>query len=191
MEQDLFDVLTGLEMEAETERLRGGSAQILDLNAARLLAVLAVSNKAKTIVEVGAGTGYSTLWLAHAAIRTGGRVISCEIDPAKAAQAQANLQKAGVAGVVELLSGDARDLLRGRDEAVDFLFINGQNSQYETYFDVVYKQMGVGALVVANGVVAHQDELADYTTYVQNHPNLESVTVPLGEGLELTVKTGE
>jgi caffeoyl-CoA O-methyltransferase len=101
------------------------------------------------------------------------------------------LDRAGMAGYVEILPGDARDTLRQRDEAVDFLFLDGDNSQYETYFDVVYKQMGVGGIVVANGVVSDEDELADYTTYVQNHPNLESVTVPIGNGLEVSVKISE
>ena len=51
--------------------------------------------------------------------------------------------------------------------------------------------MGVGAMIVADDVVEEENELADYTTYVQNHPNLESVTVPLDKGLEVTVKMAE
>jgi len=183
MEQELFDVLSELEMKA--------GAEIIPYEAAKMASILAVSNKAKTIVEVGSGKGYATLWLAYAASLTGGQVIACEIDPAKAEQTRINLDQAGMAGYVEILSGDARDALRQRDEAVDFLFLDGDNSQYETYFDVVYKQMGVGAMIVASGVVSDEDELADYTTYVQNHPNLESVTVPIGDGLEVSVKISE
>jgi predicted O-methyltransferase YrrM len=184
MKQELFDVLSDLEM-------RGDAAGILSYEAAKLLSILAVSNKARTIVEVGSGVGYATLWLAYAASLTGGKVLTCELDPAKAEETRRNLEKAGVAAQVELLSGDAREVFRPRDEAVDLLFLDAKNSQYETYFDVVYKQMGVGAMIVANGVVADESELADYTTYVQNHPNLESVTVPVGDGLEISVKISE
>jgi predicted O-methyltransferase YrrM len=81
--------------------------------------------------------------------------------------------------------------LRQRSEPVDLLFIDGASGQYETYFDVVYKRMGIGAMVIADDVVENENELADYVTYVQNHPNLESVTVPLGRGLEVTVKISE
>ena len=81
--------------------------------------------------------------------------------------------------------------MRQRSEPVDLLFIDGEFGHYETYFDVVYKRMNIGSMVVADKVVAHENELADYTTYVQNHPNLESVTVPLGQGLEITVKISE
>ncbi len=183
MEQELFDVLSELEMQA--------GSNIVPYQAAKMAAIMAVSNKARVIVEVGSGVGYTTLWLAYAASLTGGQVITCELDPAKVETTRANLDRAGMAGYVEILPGDARDTLRQRDEAVDFLFLDGENSQYETYFDVVYKQMGVGGMVVANGVVSDEDELADYTTYVQNHPNLESVAVPVGNGLEVSVKISE
>jgi predicted O-methyltransferase YrrM len=189
MDQALFNVISGLEMQAEKERLQTGKTTIPDPDAAKLLSILAVSNKANMIVEVGSGVGYTTLWLAYAASLTGGRVITCELDPAKAATVRTNLEKGGLAERVEILTGDAREVLRHRDEPVDFLFIDGQNSQYETYFDVVYKQMSVGATVVAGGVVTDEDELADYVTYVQNHPSLESITVPVGDGLEVSVKT--
>jgi len=74
MEQELFDVLSELEMKA--------GAEIIPYEAAKMASILAVSNKAKTIVEVGSGKGYATLWLAYAASLTGGQVIACEIDPA-------------------------------------------------------------------------------------------------------------
>ncbi|MCL4303424.1 MAG: O-methyltransferase [Anaerolineae bacterium] len=183
MEQELFDTLAELEMRA--------AQLIMDPDSAKFLSILAISNKAETIVEVGSGLGYSTLWLAYAASVTGGKVITCEIDPAKAAETQANLAKANLAESVEVLVGDARELLRQRSEPVDLLFIDGDYGQYETYFDVVYKRMNIGSMVVADKVVAHENDLSDYTTYVQNHPNLESVTVPVGQGLEITVKISE
>jgi predicted O-methyltransferase YrrM len=186
MEQELFDVLSELEMRNEQAR-----SDALEPDSAKFVSLLAISKKAKSLVEVGSGVGYSTLWLAYAASVTGGKLVSCEIDPVKAAEARANLQKAGLANYAEILSGDARELLRHQSEPVDFLLIDAEHGQYETYFDVVYKRMGVGAVVVADDVVAQENNLADYTTYVQNHPNLESVTLPLGQGLEFSVKTAE
>ena len=84
MEQELFDVLSALEMRAEKERMQQGETEIMDPDAAKFVSLLAVSKNAKSIVEVGSGVGYSTLWLAYAALATGGKVITCEIDPAKA-----------------------------------------------------------------------------------------------------------
>lgn len=195
MEAELFDVLTRLERQDQQERSKNlPSAErirAMDPEAAKLVSMLAVSNKAQYIVEVGSGAGYSTLWLAYAASITGGKVITCEIDPAKAAQVRANLTEADLDDYVEVLTGDARDLLRQRDEPVDFLLLDAVKSQYETYFDVVYKRMGVGAMIVADNATSHGDELLDFITYMQNHPSLESVTVPLARGLEITVKIAE
>lgn len=192
MEPELFEVLTELEQRDRQERQQKlppeQRIRAMDPEAAKFVAILAISSKAKNIVEIGAGVGYSTLWLAYAASLTGGVVITYEIDPARANAAQANFERAGVADRVQILIGDARDLLRQRSEPIDFVFIDGTKSQYETYFDVVYKQMGVGATIVADNVISHEDELADYVTYMQNHPNLESVTAPVGRGLEITVK---
>ncbi len=192
MEQELFDTINELENQDQKERALGlpSSQRIraMDPAGAKLLSTLAVASKAQHIVEIGGGVGYSTLWLAYAASITGGKVVTCEINPAKAEQLKANMVKAGVAGLVEVLTGDARELLRQREDPVDFVFIDGEKGQYETYFDVVYKRMGVGAVVVADNVISHENELADYTTYVQNHPNLESVTVPVTRGLEVSVK---
>ncbi len=189
MEQELFDTLSALEMQADKERLQQGETEIMDYEAAKYVSLLAVSQQAKSIVEVGSGIGYSTLWLAYAASITGGKVVTCELDPAKAEQTQANLQKADLADYVEVLTGDARELFRHRDEAVDFLLIDADYGQYETYFDVLYKRMQLGSTIVAADVIEAENDLADYTTYAQNHPNLESVTIPLGQGLEFTVKT--
>ena len=192
MEQELFDILSELEMRDEDERRQNLSSaeriRAVHPDSGKLLSMLAISKKAQSMVEVGSGVGYSTLWLAYAASITGGKLVTCEIDPVKANQTRANLEQANLSGCVEVLTGDALDLLRQQTEPVDFLFIDGTKAQYETYFDVVYKRMGVGAMIVADNVVSHENELADYVTYVQNHPNLESVTAPIGRGLEISVK---
>lgn len=193
MEQKLFNVLSKLEMRNEKEKLNRlpDSQRIhpLDPDSAKLLSMLAVSKKAKYIVEVGSGVGYSTLWLAYAVSLTGGKLVTCEIEAAKAAETQDNITQANLSNYVEILTGDAREVLRHYNDAVDLLFIDANAKQYETYFDVVYKQMDAGGMIVADDVVTLESDLADYVSYVQNHPNLESVTVPLGDGLEITVKT--
>lgn len=184
MDQELFNTMTKLEMN-------GARDGILNFDSAKLISMLAISKKAQMIVEMGSGVGYSTLWLGYAASKTGGKVVTCEIDPDKSAQTQQNVADAGLADYVEVLTGDARELMRHRDEPVDLLFIDGDSGQYETYMDVVYKRMGTGSMIIADDVIENENELSDYVTYVQNHPNLESVTVPVGDGLEISVKTTE
>ena len=192
MESRVIEVLARLEMRDEQERARGlpGSERIQALHpdSGRLLYVLALALGAKHIVEVGTSHGYSTLWLAAAAQANGGKVITCDINPERIAAARQNFADAGLGGVIEILEGDARDTLRGRSEPVDLLFIDSTKSYYETFFDVVYPRMVKGGIVVADNVLSHRDELEDYISYVENHPNLESVSVPIGRGLEISVK---
>ncbi len=190
MDQAILDVMAKIEMRNEREKLRGLSdgADALDPAAAKLLYILAIGSKAKHIVEVGAGVGYSTLWLAAAAKASGGRVTTCEINSAMAAEARRNIEEAELTDYVEILVGDARQTLRGQDGPVDFHFIDATFGHYETFLDVVYKRLAVGSLVIVDNVVENAFEVDDYITYVQNHPNLDSQTVSIGDGLEITVR---
>jgi predicted O-methyltransferase YrrM len=119
-----------------------------------------------------------------------GKVVTCDTNLERLAAARDNFAEAGLADVIEILEGDARETLRGRTEPVDLLFIDTTKSYYETYFDIVYQRLVKGGLVIADNAVSHQDELEDYVSYVENHPNLESVMVPIGRGLEISVKLG-
>lgn len=190
MEQAIIDVMAEIEMRNEREKLRGVADGIdaLDPDAAKLLYIIAVGAKAKNIVEVGTGSGYATLWLAAAAKILGGKVVTCEIDEAKTVEARSNFEKAGLADAIEIVTGDARSTLREQEGPVDLLFIDGESGQYETYFDVVYKRLEIGSLVIADNVVESAFELDDYITYVQNHPNLDSQTIRIGDGLEVSVR---
>jgi caffeoyl-CoA O-methyltransferase len=194
MEPEVIEVMARLEARDQKERAQGlpGSQrlQALHPDSGRLIYVLALATGAKTLVEVGTSQGYSTLWLAAAAKINGGRVITCDLRPQRIAVARQNFAAAGLEDVIEILEGDARETLRGRDEPVDLLFIDAQKSYYESFFDVVYPRLAKGALVIADNVLSHRDELEDYISYVENHPNLESSMVPIGRGLEISVKLG-
>jgi predicted O-methyltransferase YrrM len=180
-------------MRDEKERRQGlpGSQRIQALHpdSAKFLYLTAMGLKAKNIVEIGTNRGYSTIWLALVAEKYGGNVITCEIDPARAEEAQGYFEKAGLSQYIKILVGDARQTLRNQTGPVDLLFIDAAKAQYETYFDIVYKRLGMGNMIIADNAISHDDELLDYITYVQNHPNLESITVPIGRGLEMSVKT--
>jgi caffeoyl-CoA O-methyltransferase len=192
MEPEVLDVIARLEMRDQQERTLGlvgpDRIQAVHPDSGRLLYVLALAKEAKRIVEIGTSHGYSTLWLAAAAKVNGGRVVTCDINPERIAAARQNFADAGLADMIEILEGDARETLRGRSEPVDLLFIDSEKSYYETFFDAVYQRLVKGGMVVADNAVSHQDELEDYISYVENHPNLESARVPIGRGLEISVK---
>jgi len=192
MEPEVLEVMARLEMRDQEERAKElpgpERIQALHPESGRLIYVLALSKRAKNIVEIGTSHGYSTLWLASAARAIGGMVVTCDANAERIAAARRNFADAGLADVIEILEGDAREALRDRDEPVDLVLIDAEKSYYETYFDVVYQRLVKGGMVIADNVLSHQDELEDYILYVENHPNLESVMVPIGRGLEISVK---
>jgi caffeoyl-CoA O-methyltransferase len=192
MESEVIEVMARLEMRDERERAQklpgSGRIQALHPDAGRFVYVLALAKGAKSIVEVGTSHGYSTLWLAAAAKVNGGKVVTHDSNLERIAAARKNFADAGLADVIEIVEGDARETLRHRTEPVDLLFIDAEKSYYETFFDAVYQRLVKGSVVVADNAISHQDELEDYISYVENHPNLESSLVPIGRGLEVSVK---
>jgi len=193
MDSKVIEVFTRLEKRDQEERARGlpGSQRIQSIHpdSARLLYLLALTKGAKSIVEVGMSHGYSTLWLASAARINGGKVVAHDMNSERIAAARRNFAEAGLTDWIEIVEGDAHQTLRRRAEPVDLLFIDiSEKSAYRVVFDLIYPRLVKGGLVVADNVLSHPDELADYITYVQNHPDLASATIPTGRGLEVTVR---
>jgi predicted O-methyltransferase YrrM len=143
------------------------------------------------VLEVGAGRGYSTIWLGAGVRYLGGRVLSLEKDPETAAEWRRNVEEAGLAEWVELIEGDALETLPRILDVFDVVFIDAAKDEYEPYFDLVRPKLEPGALVVADNVLSHPEELARYVAARHADPTVVSVTVPLDRGLELTAVLSE
>jgi len=170
----------------ETER----SKRMLNItpDTGRLLWILVQAHRATRILEIGTSNAYSTIWLADAARATGGRVTTLEADPAKVDLAGDNLAKAGVASWVEIRPGRAVDTLAGLPGPYDFVFLDADRPSYLRYLELTIPKLVTGGLLVADNVVSHATELAEYLARVKSHPALFSVTVPVGKGEEISLK---
>jgi predicted O-methyltransferase YrrM len=125
-------------------------------NQGKLLHVLARSINAKRILEVGTLGGYSTIWLARA-LAPGGKMITLEYEPKHAKVAQANIERAGLAHLVEIRLGKAIDSLpkiaaEGRD-AFDLVFIDADKPGNADYFAWAVKLTRPGGLIIVDNVV--------------------------------------
>jgi predicted O-methyltransferase YrrM len=156
---------------------------------AELLGVLIRATGARRILELGTSNGYSTIWLADAAEATGGRVVSCDLDPARTELARANLGSAGLADRVELRVEDAAVALANSDDgAWEFIFLDAERRLYNDYVrDLVRTLAPAGALAVDN-VVSHEHELVDFTELIEAEPAFTQTVVPVGAGLRLAVR---
>ena len=154
----------------------------------RLLWIMVRATRATRILEVGASNAYSTIWLADAARETGGRVITLELNPEKVKLARENLARAGVADRVEIRQGRAAETLAAIPGPFDFVFLDADRPSYRTYLELVVPKLARGGLLVADNVTSHPQELVEYLTLVKSHPGLFSVTVPIGNGEEVSLK---
>jgi predicted O-methyltransferase YrrM len=183
-------VLARLEAEDADERERGVARELRSRQVARttgqfLFALVAPQTDCE-VLEIGGSRGYSTIWLAAGVRYLGGRVLSLEADPAKCEAWRANIAEAGLEETVELVEGDAFETLPAIDDVFDVVFIDAEKDQYEPLFDLARPKVEPGALFVADNVLSHEETLVAYSRARQADPTLESVTVPLDRGLELS-----
>jgi predicted O-methyltransferase YrrM len=139
------------------------------------------------VLEIGASRGYSTLWLAAGVRFLGGRVLSLEHDPAKIDAWHRNIAEAGLEEWAELRPGDARETVPLLDDVFDLVFLDAEKEEYEDLFRLARRKLEPAAIVVADNVLSHAETLGAYSRTRQADPTLESVTVPLDRGLELSV----
>lgn len=168
--------------------------------------VMLKAMRARKILEVGTSTGYSTLWFSDAIRYTDGSfgkpIITIEGNPAKIKRAKKNFEDAGVARIIEIRQGAAADVLkemladyRKADNAVpfDFVFIDADKENAINYFELVFPMVRTGGIIAADNITSPQScvaEMARYSRYVKGRQGVESVTVPIGMGEEITIKLG-
>ena len=132
----------------------------------QLLHILAQTQGAKSILEVGTLGGYSTIWLARA-LPPGGRLLTLEINPATAKVARANLARAGLDGVVEVRVGPALDSLRElcarKAPPFDLVFIDADKVNNPEYFRAALELTRSGSLIIVDNVVRDGEILDEHT----------------------------
>jgi caffeoyl-CoA O-methyltransferase len=162
----------------------------------RLLALLVRLTRAKKVLEIGTAIGYSTIWLARACP---GRVVTIEYNEQIAQEARRNISEAGLGRRVRVLVGDGMDLVPTLRTKFDFLFLDAEKHQYRALLDLALPKLTRGALIVTDNVlwsgrVAQSDPdettqaIREFNEYVRNHPALETVIVPVRDGLALSRK---
>jgi predicted O-methyltransferase YrrM len=118
----------------------------------KLLHLLARAIGARRILEVGTLGGYSTIWLARALPREG-RLTTIERDPRAAQVARANVERARLARAVELVEGDAREVLAAIDDVFDLVFLDADKRSNPVYLREAMRLVRPGSLIVADNVV--------------------------------------
>lgn len=153
----------------------------LEPPSAEFICALAAGVGARRILEIGGSSGISTIALAAAARHTGGRLVSIEIEPPRQAQARETLARLGLHTFVDFVLEDTAAVLP-RQADLDFALIDCEKGDYVRFFDLL--RMRTGAIVVADNIISH--DLKDYVEHVRSLPGVESITLAVGKGLEVT-----
>ena len=153
----------------------------LEPASAEFICTLACGLGAKQLLEIGGSSGLSTIALAAAARETGGRLISLEIEPTRQDLSRRRLQELGLAGRVDLLLADAGKVLQQFHD-LEFVLIDCEKDDYVRFLSML--NLAKGAVVVADNIISHS--LHDYVQAVRDYPDVESVTLPVGKGLEVS-----
>jgi predicted O-methyltransferase YrrM len=154
---------------------------------ARLLYMLARSAGATSVVEFGTSLGISTLHLA-AALRDngGGRVVTTEFEPSKAARARQNFAAAGLDDLIELREGDAmQTLARDLPGHIDLVLLDGAKGLYPAILTLLTERLRPGALIVADNADRSPEYLARVRSTASGY-----TSVPFAEDVELSMRTG-
>ena len=155
----------------------------------RFMRLLVVTSGAKRALEIGAASGYSAIWIGLGMRETGGKLVTIEYDNARAQQAMANIKKAGLSDVVQVISGDAFAEIPKLAGTFDFVFCDAWKRDYQKFFTMVFPRMDKGGLFLGHNVINKRDEMSDFLKTIHTSPAvISSIVSPSGEGMSVTYK---
>ena len=160
--------------------------------------IMLKSIHAKNILEIGMSVGYSGLWFADAIISNtqNGQIITIDREQFKIDSATRNFEEAGVSSLIKIREGEARKILREIKEEFgenyfDFIFIDADKESYIEYFDLCLPLVRKGGIIGADNILFPErfnEMMTNYLSHVRSNPNVQSVTVPIDNGEEVTIK---
>jgi predicted O-methyltransferase YrrM len=154
----------------------------------RVLRILTEAMGAKHVVEIGTSNGYSGIWICLALIKTGGKLITHDIDEGRAALARENFKRAGVENHVTLVLGDAHETVKQIKEPIDLLFLDADKEGYVDYLNKLLPLVRPGGLVLAHNTNM-RGAMRIYNETVTSHPELETVFIHKeGAGMGISLK---
>lgn len=171
-----------------------------------LLRVLITMSRPEKILEIGTAIGYSAIIMAGA-MPNDAHITTIENYEKRIPIARENIQKSGYGDRIELIEGDALEVLPGLKDKYDFVFMDAAKGQYMNYLDMIIDKVNVGGVIVCDNVLQEGDivksrygierrnrtihaRMRDYLYTIKNMPELESTVVPIGDGITISVMKG-
>ena len=155
----------------------------------RCLRVLVGATNARQVLEIGAASGYSAIWIGLGLRQTGGKLTTIEFDPIRAKEAAANVQRAGLSDIVRVVQGDAFQEVPKVAGTFDLVFLDAWKPDYRKFFELVFPRVSPGGLFLAHNVINKKNDMLDFLAAIEKHPMALNTTVSPGhEGISITYK---
>ena len=158
----------------------------------KVLYDLIIRNQYKRVVDIGTSTGHSAIWMAWALSKTGGKLITIEIDEGRYRQALANFAAAGLSDFIDARLADAHELVVELKGPFDFVFSDADKGWYKNYFMALAPKLEVGGCFTAHNVTSgFGSGITEFLDYVKNRPNFKTeINTASRAGISISYKTG-
>jgi predicted O-methyltransferase YrrM len=159
----------------------------------KLLYDLIIQNNYTRALEIGTSTGHSSIWIAWAMSKTGGKLITVELDEQRHKEAIENFKEAGVDHLIDARLGDAHELVPALEGPFDFVFSDADKYWYKNYFLAVDPKLVVGGCYTTHNVSDRQGrgQNRDYLQFLMGLNNYETSVDNRGGGMSISFKRSE
>lgn len=159
----------------------------------RTLHDIILKNKYTRALEIGTSTGHSSIWIAWALSKTGGKLITVEIDEGRHHEALENFKAAGLSEFIDARLGDAHEIVPSLKGPFDFVFSDADKHWYKNYLIAVLPKLEVGGCYTTHNVYMGRSGYrrggrTDYVEYLLSLPDLETTFDDRGSGLSISYK---
>jgi predicted O-methyltransferase YrrM len=159
----------------------------------KILYDLIIKNKYTKAMDIGTSTGLSAIWMAWALSKTGGKLITIEIDEGRHKKALANFKEAGLSEYIDARLADAHDLVKKLEGPFDFVFSDADKDWYKNYFIELAPKLEVGGCFTAhNASNTGMDGIREFLDYVKGLPNFKTtIDTTSRAGISISYKIAE
>ncbi len=192
MDKNLRDLLKEIEEHGRENDARATERARMMLNlepaSAQLLSILVRASGATRAIEIGTSNAYSTIWLAWSLAPAGGSIVSIDRNPDKHALARENLRRAGFLDGVDLRTGDAAEISGQLTGPFDLIFLDADRRKFPEVLQILLPKLAPKALVIADNVLSHPEEIAEYLKLISSLADFQHTIVPVGKGLSIAYR---
>ena len=205
MDEKIKTILEELEIQSNLEKTRKVSVEphermlAITKETGELLNLLLRLKNAKNMLEIGTSVGYSAIWCAEAIAENKGKIITIEQNQGKIDRAEKNFEKAGLSDFITIKKGMAINILQvlkfeeKYQEYFDAVLIDADKENVIEYFDLILPMVVKGGLIITDNMLypeKYRPQMEKLTMHIKENSKLRTITSPIGNGEEITMKLG-